>query len=303
MVNLPLNVSIIITNYNYARFLKTAIDSALAQTYPLVEVIVVDDGSTDHSRAIIDSYGNRIKAIFKTNGGLASSFNAGVAASAGDVICFLDADDRFLPEKAAQLIDAYERNPEIEWCFHPLRRENESDEVIGSTPGHRPGVIDLRRSIRAGSIVRLSPPTTGLSFRKNLLQKITPMPEIKGSALDDNFLKICAYHLAAGYFIDTPLAVQRIHGSNAFSLNPRNKMDRGRRSVAAAFWIRARFPETRLYTNKLLAKGIAFFRQSDGIDPQYLPLIESYFNAASALERLSIHWLAFLYFLIRRKDI
>ena len=66
----PMRASVIVTSYNYGRFLRTAIDSALAQTYP-AEVIVVDDGSTDESRQIIESYGSRIVSLFKSNGGRA----------------------------------------------------------------------------------------------------------------------------------------------------------------------------------------------------------------------------------------
>jgi glycosyltransferase involved in cell wall biosynthesis len=69
-------VSVIVNNYNYARFLPDAIDSALRQTYGHVEVIVVDDGSTDESRVVIASYGNRIRAVLKRNGGQGSAFNA-----------------------------------------------------------------------------------------------------------------------------------------------------------------------------------------------------------------------------------
>ena len=71
-------VSIVIDNFNYARFVGAAIDSALAQSYAPVEVVVVDDGSTDHSREVISSYADRVSAIFKPNGGHASAFNAGV---------------------------------------------------------------------------------------------------------------------------------------------------------------------------------------------------------------------------------
>ncbi len=70
-------VSILINNYNYGRFLSKAIDSALNQEYQNIEVIVVDDGSTDDSRKIIESYGERIKPVLKENGGQASAFNAG----------------------------------------------------------------------------------------------------------------------------------------------------------------------------------------------------------------------------------
>src|SRR6476646_282737 len=92
-------VSILINNYNYERFLKDAIDSALNQTYSKIEVIVVDDGSTDNSRSVIESYQDKVTAIFKENGGQASAFNTGFEASQGEIICFLDADDMFQPEK------------------------------------------------------------------------------------------------------------------------------------------------------------------------------------------------------------
>ena len=78
--------SIIVNNYNYGRFLPDAIESALAQSYPRVEVIVVDDGSTDHSRAVIARYGARIHAVLKPNGGQASAFNAAFAHSYGEAL-------------------------------------------------------------------------------------------------------------------------------------------------------------------------------------------------------------------------
>src|SRR6201988_707109 len=92
-------VTILINNYNYSRFLPYAIDSALAQTYRNIEVIVVDDGSTDNSREVLAKYAGRVIAVQKENGGQPTAFNAGFAASKGDIICFLDADDLFLLEK------------------------------------------------------------------------------------------------------------------------------------------------------------------------------------------------------------
>ena len=81
-------ISILINNYNYAEFLREAIDSTLCQSYPRVEIIVVDDGSTDGSRNLISSYGSEVTAVFKKNGGQASAFNAGVAASRGTFFAF-----------------------------------------------------------------------------------------------------------------------------------------------------------------------------------------------------------------------
>src|SRR5262249_35315249 len=106
MSQLPL-ASIIVSNYNYGRFLRKWLDSALAQTFANKEVIVVDDGSTDESRKIISSYGKQIIPILKENGGQASAFNAGFAASRGEAVLFLDADDLLLPsalEKGVPLL-------------------------------------------------------------------------------------------------------------------------------------------------------------------------------------------------------
>src|SRR5918994_1808682 len=99
--------SIIIDNYNYGRFLEEAIDSALDQTYSDTEVIVVDDGSTDDSREIIDGYGDRIIPVFKENGGQASAFNVGFELSRGEVVFFLDADDRFFPTTVEETMGVF----------------------------------------------------------------------------------------------------------------------------------------------------------------------------------------------------
>lgn len=100
-------VSVIIPNYNYAQYLREAIDSVLAQTYRDIEVIVVDDGSKDDSRAVLESYGDTIKAIFQQNQGVAAARNNGAAASDGEYIAFLDADDAWLPTKIERQIDRF----------------------------------------------------------------------------------------------------------------------------------------------------------------------------------------------------
>ena len=90
-------VSVVIINYNYARYLGECIESVLAQNYEPMEVIVVDDGSTDESRAVIVSYGGRICSSFKQNGGVISATNYGFQLSRGSVVIFVDADDYLLP--------------------------------------------------------------------------------------------------------------------------------------------------------------------------------------------------------------
>jgi glycosyltransferase involved in cell wall biosynthesis len=98
--------SIIISNFNYDEFLRAAIDSALAVDWPRLQVIVVDDGSSDTSRDIIRSYGEKIVAIFQENGGQQKAYAAGFAASSGDMLIFLDSDDLLAPtilREAAQV--------------------------------------------------------------------------------------------------------------------------------------------------------------------------------------------------------
>ncbi len=106
--------SVIISNYNY-RFLKRCIESALAQTYANTEVIVVDDGSTDDSQAILVSYGNRVKAIFKENGGQASALNRGFFVSRGKVICFLDSDDELAPGAMEAVVPLFQDQELASW--------------------------------------------------------------------------------------------------------------------------------------------------------------------------------------------
>jgi glycosyltransferase involved in cell wall biosynthesis len=90
-------VSVVIPAYNYARFLPEAIDSVLRQEYPLFEVIVVNDGSTDNTVEILTGYGERVRAIHQANAGLPAARNTGIRAARFPFVAFLDADDVWLP--------------------------------------------------------------------------------------------------------------------------------------------------------------------------------------------------------------
>lgn len=123
-------ISVIITAYNRPDFLGEAIDSALAQTYADKEVIVVDDGSTEPgTRAVLAAYGDRIRAIRKENGGVASARNAGIRAAKGDLLAFLDDDDVWLPDKLARQAEAFEKHPEVGLVYTNCVRFNEHGEL------------------------------------------------------------------------------------------------------------------------------------------------------------------------------
>lgn len=106
-------VSVIIPNYNYANYLAEAIDSVLAQTYSNIEIIVVDDGSTDNSARILENYTGKIKCIFQQNQGVSAARNNGVAQSSGELLAFLDADDVWLPTKVEEQVRVFIENPKI----------------------------------------------------------------------------------------------------------------------------------------------------------------------------------------------
>ena len=106
-MNLPL-VSAVIPTYNYAQYLPEAVESALAQTYPNMEVIVVDDGSTDRTRECLAPYRERIAYIYQPNRGLSAARNTGIAAARGEWIALLDSDDTWHPEKTALQLRAAE---------------------------------------------------------------------------------------------------------------------------------------------------------------------------------------------------
>ena len=92
-------VSVVIPAYNAARFLPEALETVFAQTYRSIDVIVVDDGSTDNTPDLLDGYGERIRRIRKQNGGIGSARNAGIRATSSEFLAFLDADDLWRPDK------------------------------------------------------------------------------------------------------------------------------------------------------------------------------------------------------------
>jgi glycosyltransferase involved in cell wall biosynthesis len=111
-------VSVIIPTYNRADIVCKAIDSVLGQTYKNIEVIVVDDGSTDHTEAKLSHYGNGIRVITQENSGPSIARNRGVAASHGQIIAFLDSDDYWLPTKLSRQVELLEKaGPDIPCCL------------------------------------------------------------------------------------------------------------------------------------------------------------------------------------------
>ena len=108
-----LKVSVNIPTYNRAHLIRPALDSVLRQTYPHVEIIVIDDGSADETRAVVAEDGDRVRYFHQANGGLGVARNAALARSTGDCIAFLDSDDEWFDFKLALQVAALERMPDV----------------------------------------------------------------------------------------------------------------------------------------------------------------------------------------------
>ena len=150
-------VSVIIPVFNYDRFLGEAIESVLSQTYQHLEVIVVDDGSTDRSGEVAKSFANRgVRYCHQVNAGIGPARNKGVELARGEFLAFLDADDRWPEEKIERQLRAFESDPSLEMCFGQALqlqngpqweagvKDNKLPEA-GMVPGMVPGTMIIKR--------------------------------------------------------------------------------------------------------------------------------------------------------------
>jgi glycosyltransferase involved in cell wall biosynthesis len=132
-----MEISAIIPTYNYARYVTRAVDSALHQTYPLAEVIVVDDGSTDNTREVLSAYGDRIRYVYQENRGLAGARNTGIRNARSPWVAYLDSDDTWFPEKIERQVKVVEADPAVELVYTSLRicyTDGRTEDAIANPP-------------------------------------------------------------------------------------------------------------------------------------------------------------------------
>jgi glycosyltransferase involved in cell wall biosynthesis len=207
-------VSVLVNNYNYGRFLGQAIESALAQDFPSeeLEVIVVDDGSTDDSRRVIDAFGARVRPVLlPQNRGQAAAFNAGFDVARGEIVCLLDADDWWTPDKVRRVVERFDAEPELGIVQHPCQ-ETTPEGAPSAKPASSLPARYVARDYVEGTCICLG--TTGLSFRASALREIRPVPEA---------LRICADGYLFYLILRAPvgnlaevLGFRRVHGTNGY---------------------------------------------------------------------------------------
>ena len=307
--DLPL-VSILINNYNYGSYLKQAIDSALNQTYPHIEVIVVDDGSQDNSAQIIHGYTQQpVISIFKENEGQASTFNAAFLASSGEIICFLDADDFFYPGKTSMVVDNFLDRPDIGWIFHnPIYVDAHSAILPREKPAGsicRTEVVDFRETFEQGSRFTLAlPATCGLCVHRRVLQQILPMPKSQGVTISDNYLKYAALALSPGMLLDEQLAAQRIHGRNIYTFRNDYKL-RAEINIKTGFYLRQNFPQIFRFADKIFARGCGEMIAEAGwssltVLPEFQTYLQNYASPSTLAQSASKALLHALWFKLKK---
>lgn len=212
-------VSIIINNYNYEQFIGVAIDSAMAQTYSNIEIIVVDDGSTDNSRDVIASYGDRIHSIFQPNGKQAAALNTGFSACKGDVIFFLDADDYLLPTAVEQVVNEFGSG--IGKVHFRLKVVNGENQPLGYS------IPSVGMDLASGQVWRellqtssyVSSPMSGNAYRRETLEPLFPIPDEYKMTADDYLMISTPFYAGKLAGINEPTGAYRVHNSNQWALS------------------------------------------------------------------------------------
>jgi glycosyltransferase involved in cell wall biosynthesis len=226
-------LSVVIANYNYERYVGQAIESALALDWPDVEVVVVDDGSTDASREVIARYAGRVTVIEQENARQRVAHNRGLAASTGDVVIFLDSDDVLYPSLPREISRVWREGLSKVQC--QVERIDASGWPLGSV------VPELRRPPRPAQVRRWidattaypTPPCSGNAYARDFLEQIFPLDE----SCDDFSDSACL--VAAPYFGDVvtiarPLVGYRVHDHNDSDLL--THPSRFAREVERALW-------------------------------------------------------------------
>jgi glycosyltransferase involved in cell wall biosynthesis len=219
MTSNPL-VSVIIPTYNRGWILTEAIDSVLAQDYKDYELIVVDDGSTDNTREVLDTYGQNILVLRQANKGVSAARNRGIAEAGGQLVAFLDSDDLWLPRKLSRQVGFFNLNPDAVI--------NQTEEIwirngvrVNPKDRHRkPSGMIFERSLE---LCLVSP--SAVMIQKTLFDAVGVFDENLPACEDyDLWLRIgCRYPV---HLIDAPLIIKR--GGHGDQLSKAPGLDRFR---------------------------------------------------------------------------
>ena len=213
-------ISVLVDTYNHERYIEQAIVSVLEQDFPAgeMEIVVVDDGSTDSTPSIVDKFLPRLRYIRKKNGGQASAFNLAIPELRGSIVAFLDGDDWWAKGKLSAVAETFEANPGIAAVGHGFYEVRDTEParemfVPAKTCFLDLSSVDAARLADAG-LTLLG--TSRLSVRREVLNRIGALPEELVFCADS---PIVAFALALGgaVILDRPLCYYRQHSQNLFA--------------------------------------------------------------------------------------
>jgi glycosyltransferase involved in cell wall biosynthesis len=205
--NNPL-VSVIIPTYNRGQVIKESIESAIQQTYKNMEIIVVDDGSSDDTKAICEKY-PKIKYIFQENSGASSARNNALTHASGDYIAFLDSDDVWHPDKTSEQMAFFDENDTVGLVFCDCARPVEGKHLFSPIPPRQPApIIGLKEIVLYPYLG-----TPSVILKKEVLNTIGNFNTQLKSAEDLEFFIRIAEHYLIGYVQKTYVSICKSEGS------------------------------------------------------------------------------------------
>jgi glycosyltransferase involved in cell wall biosynthesis len=227
-------VSVLMTTYNYGRFIACAVDSVLRQVYPAdkLQVLVVDDGSNDETARVVRAYGDRVHYIAQDNGGQASALNRGFRAAEGEIVCLLDGDDYFYPEKVRRVAGAFRGHPNVGLVYDEFDIVDANGATMGKRfpeptwTGHRLALSEVPRQLR--SLILLGHPwtcvTSAMSIRRSLLNNLE-IPEDVFPHSPDLFLGLVLPFMSNVAIVPEVSTAYVYHGANLglFRSSPVNR--------------------------------------------------------------------------------
>lgn len=224
-------VTVLVDTFNHEHYIEQALVSVLEQNFPSTEldILVVDDGSTDRTPEIVRKFAPRVQLLRKKNGGQASAFNVGIQESRGEVVAFLDGDDWFAPGKLERVTKTFEEHPGVTAVGHGYYEWCEATKEIKICVPSKSEAIRLEspetalRAFLAWDFLR----TSAFAARKKVLEKLVPIPETLVFCADAYLAPAC---IAQGvYVIDEPLLYYRVHADNLCTFEETGNQTRLRR--------------------------------------------------------------------------
>ena len=211
-------VTVVVTAYNYARYLPFAINSVLNQTYSPIEIIVVDDGSTDHTREVLAQYQGRVLAISTENGGQGHAFNIGIGKASGELIMLLDADDTWRPEKVQLMVEFAAKHPNAAMLYHRYQNIDRNDGYYPA-PAQPVTLIngDCRRNYLQTGGSWDSPIASVLTLRAEHIRRALPLPTYAVREGADTILTDYCVLTSEVASLPDSLTLRRLHGSNHYA--------------------------------------------------------------------------------------